>query len=327
MSKNILLSICIPTYNWPKKLKQLLKNIISQNSSDIEIVIGDDSNNLKTKEMIRNDFSMKQVRYYRNKHKEISHKSSLNFDKNVLSITKKARGKYVWWFGDEEIKPGAITYVLNIIKKNPEISLIWINFRGLNNLLPARNFGGDKFFKDKNYVLEEISNELGFLSSIVFKKDKILNINTDNMNRFIGSGFINIYLVMHILSQEGKFYYIDYPYIICHPTPIEKHSYGGFEVFGINFYHIVRNFENQFKRKSIKKMLAKNFGHVWRGILVCWLKGYDTPKGKFKNMFKFYWNFPEFLIAGPLFLMPKFVTKFFYFVYKKILRRVYGRLK
>jgi len=314
-----ILSIAILTRNQPRELKTTLESIIPQISPDIEIVIGDNSDNLETETLVKKEFGITAIRYFNNG-------GDLGLDKNILSITEKAKGEYIWLFGDDEMEPDAIVHVLDIIKKNPEISLIWMNFYGFDqfgHLQPARDLGRDKFFKDKNQALEEVSNELGFISSSIFRHDKILNIDEKNINQFIGSRFICFYLVMHILSQDGKFYYVEHPYVICHPTPVGKHSYGGFQTFGVDFYAIVKNFQNKFNKKSIKKILAKNFGYVWRGILVGWLRGFETPKGKLKTMFKLYWNFPEFWLAAPFFLMPKFVTRIVYFIYKKVLKRKY----
>lgn len=308
-----ILSIAIPTRNQPQELKTTLESIIPQISPEIEIVIGDNSADLETKALIKKEFGIATIRYFNNG-------GDLGLDRNILSITEKAKGKYIWLFGDDEMEPGAITHVLDIIKKNPEVALIWMNFKTPDSERPARNLGRDQFFKDKNQALKEISNALGFMSSIIFKKDKISNIDEENINQFIGSRFICFYLVMYILSQEEKFYYVDYPYVISHLTPAGKHSYDGFQVFGVDYYRIVKNFQDKFDKKSIKKMLAKNFGYVWRGILVGWMRGFETPKGKFKTMLKLYWSFPEFWLAAPFFLMPKFMTQFVYFIYKKVFR-------
>ena len=54
--KNILLSICLPVYNQPDKVREFFKNIIPQLnpeiSSHIEIVIRDDSTNDETKNVV-----------------------------------------------------------------------------------------------------------------------------------------------------------------------------------------------------------------------------------------------------------------------------------
>lgn len=311
MDDKILLTLGIITYNQPKELKRLLLSIMPQMRPGVEIAVNDNSRDSETELMVKKEFSSPYVRYFKNE-------TNVKFDGNVVLATERALGKYVWWLGDEEVKPGAVAHILEILENNPEISLIWMNFVVFGQPTAARNFGQDKFFRDRNEVLEQISNELGFVSSIILDRDKALNADKKNMDKFLGLQFINVYLAMNVLSQEGKFYYVDYPYVVCHPAPPEKHTYNGFEIFGVDFYKIISNFKDKFDKKSVKKLLAKNFGHVWRGVLIGWFMGIDTPRGRFKTMAKLYWNYPEFYMAAPFFLLPKFVSRFFYFVYKKV---------
>ncbi|MBI5401673.1 glycosyltransferase family 2 protein [Candidatus Wolfebacteria bacterium] len=319
MQNKYLLSICIPTCNQPYDLRRTLHSILPQLTDEVEIVIGDDSDNLETEKMIAEDFQNSQIRYFNNN-------GTLGIDKNILKITKFARGKYIWWFGDDEIRIGAITRVLEILKNHPDISMIFINYIVSGQNLAAINLNKDKFFEDRNQVLEEIANGLTFASAILFKKDVMRNLDQEVLNRFMGSKFVNFYLVMHILSDEGKFYFLSTPYVICYPTTINKIidkvlqggiiNNDGFQVFGITLYNIIQEFKNKFNRHSLRKMLAKNFSYVWRGMLVGWIGGWDTPKGKRWKMFKLYWSFPEFWIAIVLFLMPLWVNKILYKIYK-----------
>jgi len=315
MDKQPILSICIPTYNQPLDFQRTLKSIlpqISRENTEVEILVGDNSINSETEEIIHQYSDFPYLRYYR-------HGKNLGIDKNILFLIEKSHGKYIWLFGDDEMRTGTIEYVLSIIKKYPELSLIWVNLQGFDQEQPHCSFGGDRFFENGSQVLEEIGIGLNFLPTLILKREKLLNIDKENMKKFIGSDLINLYLPLFILSQEGKFYCINHPYVIAHGTPLDKISYDYFQMVGVSLYLVIKNFQKEFNKKSIKKISREIFGCVWRAILVGWLKGYDTPKGKLRPMFKFYWNFPEFWLAAPFFLMPKFVTKFAYFVYKKIL--------
>ena len=146
MNNKIILSIGVITYNQPKELRRLMLSVLPQIEPGVEIVINDNSDNLESESIIRNEFNSPYVRYFKNK-------INVGSEGNILLATERSLGKYVWWLGDDELKPGAIAHVLSIIKNNPEISLIWINFE-VNGLL-ARPLIQDKFFKDRNQVVEE----------------------------------------------------------------------------------------------------------------------------------------------------------------------------
>jgi len=66
----------------------------------------------------------------------------------------------------------------------------------------------------------------------------------------------------------------------------------------------------------VRKVIKKSFASLWRGMLVGWIGGWDTPKGKRWRMFKLYWSYPECWIALPIMLMPLWVNRGLYRVYK-----------
>lgn len=322
MTNNIFLSICIPTYNQVNELRATLNSIVPQIKDGVEIVIGDDSDNLASSEMVKREFNASPVRYFKN-HKR------LGFDRNLLFVTNQARGRYVWWFGDDVFEPEALSYVLNVLKQSPDISLMWIN--SINSYSPnsdryftSASYADDKIWLNGDEALKDISILFAFVSAIIFRKEDIADINAEAMGKFIDLGFINLYVVLHLLSKNNKFYCVGKPLIRATLNIPGTATYDRFKVFGVNFYKIASSFRGKFEHKSIRILLANIFGRTWRGVLVGWLRGYDTPRGKIGVILKYYWNFPETWIAVPLFLMPKFVIQFLHFFYKKVLRRTYS---
>ncbi len=313
-SEDILLSVSMLTYNKPQEVKRVLNELLLQMEPRTEIVINDNSTDDKIKLMIENEFQSPYISYFKNEY-------NVGFDRNILLSIKRANGKYVWWMGhDDNIEKGAIKKLLEALNKYPDISFLFINFyiadQGIKN--PIIKIKEDKFFKDNNSVLEEIANVLGFMSAIIVRREMAINADNKNILPFIGSGFMHFYLALYVLSQSGKFYFLSYPYVRCHPTPPEKAPNDEFLTFAVNFFKIAKNFKKDFSKKSLKKIMAKNFGHIWRGVLVENIKGRGVLIRRLKVLFKFYWNFPEFWIALPFFLMPRFANIFFYKIYKKL---------
>ncbi len=314
MTEKILLSICIPTRNQPSELKNTLENILMQSTPQIEIIIGDQSTNKDTAIMMHNNFlTIPQIHYFQNT-------TTQGIDNNILFVTDYAHGEYLWWFGDDMMEEGAIAHVIEIIKKYPRLALLWVNFYDWNRAGRAVNYKNDMLFDDKNSFLETILGNISFASSIVFKKSAILNIDKNHMKQFIGSGLINLYIPLHILSKSNMFYYIAHPYIRANATPPGKGSYDGFQVFAINFFRVCQAFKSKFKRRSLRKIHKRNLHHIWRAIIVFRAKGYPYSALPHRKqvflLFKFYWTFLEFWLALPFLLMPLSFQKILYRIYK-----------
>ena len=144
--KNILLSICLPVYNQSDKVREFFKNIIPQLnpeiSSHIEIVIRDDSTNDETKNVVSR-YPHNNLRYFCEKKEGI--------DQALIFLLEKARGEFVWWFGDDVLEDGIVEILLDIIKSNPAISLIYLNSKNINDDSDiAFRKEGDYFFRDRN---------------------------------------------------------------------------------------------------------------------------------------------------------------------------------
>lgn len=309
-----LLSICILTYNHPQDFARLMRSLTSQinKNPNIEIVIRDDSSNDETEKIVKDNSSLVNIRYFKGK--------KLGFDRAVMFLLENANGDYVWFWGDNDVMtPGTASHIISLLKKYPEISFIWPNFKVVGYEETAVNLGEDRFFRDNNEVLEKVANFLGFITGIFLKREKALSGIT-GAQKFLDTEFIGIYLAMHVLSQEGRAYFLKEPSIICHPTPPEQHFYDGFSVFAVHYFNIVKSFEGKFRRKSIKKMLAKNFANVWRGILVTRGKGLwyglGSPSTKVSVIAKLYWNFYGFWVALPFLLLPRFIERPIYRFYK-----------
>lgn len=310
----MVLSICIPTYNQPKSVERLLGDLYPQITPDVEILIRDDSTNDETEAIVRRYGEKTAIRYIRGKKEGL--------DKTIIFLTKEARGEYVWWLGDDTIEKGAVEAVIKCVTKNPDIDFVCLNNREKTNNTPALQLGGDRFFRDANEVLEEVVDLLGFISITIFKRARALS-GIPSAEKHIGSAFVNLYLILHVLSQKGKYYFISYPYVVSEPRPAEKPAwYDGFSVFAVNLYNIVREFDDRFDRHSIKRMLADNFDGIWKGIIVYRAKGYAHGLGskepKLPILAKLYWNFAGFWIALPLLALPRGVVRILYSAYKTI---------
>lgn len=100
MQSKPLLSICIPTYNREKYLKECLESIVNQkwfNISDIEIVISDNASTDNTKELVH-EYQKKysNIKYHRNE-------ENIGAIKNVFRLPSHANWEYVWYMSDDDM--------------------------------------------------------------------------------------------------------------------------------------------------------------------------------------------------------------------------------
>jgi hypothetical protein len=190
----------------------------------------------------------------------------------------------------------------------------------------AINYHVNRFFESRDVILELGAAALGFLSATIFKRDLALS-GLDSSRRYIGSAFVNLYLVLYVISKPGRHYYIHGPVVICHPATVDEIKTvvvmnsgeiknEAFEVFGVNYSNIVREFSGSFSLDTIRRTIKKSFGQTWRGVLVAWVGGWDNPKGKRLRMVKYFWMFPECWLALIIFLIPLPINKFLYRIYK-----------
>lgn len=319
MSQQIpLLSFCIPTYRQPERIKTLLATIVPEMTDDVEIVIQDDSSDDETQRVVREIRPPATLIYSRGEKKGV--------DAALLLLLSRARGKYVWWFGDDELEPGALQRVINCLKEHPEISFLVINSLQKDHFEPDFRLGGDHFFRDKNEVIEKIGDLLGFISIIVMERSKAIS-GIEEAKKYIGSAWVSLFLILHALSQSQHCFYLSHPYVRTIPRdPTKPAWYDGFTVFALNFFRVMNEFSGVFSRRAIRRALSANLKKIWHGILVYRAKGYTHGLGgshaNARALFPLYWSFPQFWIALPLLLLPRAWTPLLYRVYVKLFRRV-----
>lgn len=309
-----LLSISIPTYNRPSKIARLLQGILPQLVSGVEVVIRDDSTTNETETIVRQLFSQfnksNQLSYFKG--------DKLGMDRATLFVVEKAQGEYVWTFGDDdEMAPGAIQHVIELISSHPNISFMWANYTCVEMPGSIGWSAEERFFKDGNEALEILSNKMTLLSTFIFKKENAMKA-WKIAEKHIGSWWSIMALVLESMA-DGDVYFLRGPYVINH---LEEHGSSDFElgvqVFGINLPSVFSDFRARFSRHAMRGFFSKHFGDVWRGILVNKAR-YPVGvvrSGFLRKLFSLYWTFPEFWIALPFFLMPRWLIHPFYKGYK-----------
>jgi glycosyltransferase involved in cell wall biosynthesis len=311
-NKKPLLSFCIFTYNQPDAVRRVLKSLIPQASNEVEILIRDDSTNDETERIVESFSGFKNLRYF--------HGEKEGVDKALVFLLNEARGEYFWGFGDDDLDSMAILKVLEVIQKNPETTFIITNSREIGNVESDFRIGPSRFFKNPEEALLAFSDLLNYVSILIYKREIAL-AGIDDLKPFINYSCASFYMALYMLSKRGKCYFLNYPCVIPDPrNPEEKLWYDPFEIHAVNVFLVAKAFRKTFNKKALKKMTAITFRKVWRGIIVHRIKqyrnGFKLSFPRLIVLFKLYWSYPEFYIALPLFLTPRFVLRIFYKIYR-----------
>ena len=94
--RNGKVTICIPTYNRPHLISELLDSILLQTYQNFERLITDNSTNLETMEIINNKYKDKRISYFKNE-------TNLGMDGNTLRVLKFVTGEYFTFTPDDDI--------------------------------------------------------------------------------------------------------------------------------------------------------------------------------------------------------------------------------
>jgi abequosyltransferase len=152
----IILSICIPTYNFGKFIGQTLDSLIPELRDEVEVLILDAGSEDETSEVV-----LEKI----NKHSQIyffDQKYRGGIDRDIETLVGLARGVYCWLLSaDDLLIPGSIDKVLKLIISNNDLYLC-------ENLL----CNIDLDIQSNNPIFDEIKSP--YLFDLSNKKERLI---------------------------------------------------------------------------------------------------------------------------------------------------------
>ncbi|MDP3015301.1 MAG: glycosyltransferase family 2 protein [bacterium] len=203
--KNPFISICIPAYNRPDKLYQLLKTIDADNLNEIEVVVSDDFSPRreeikKTVEQFRKE-SKYSVVYHENE-------KNLGYDGNLKETVKAASGKWLVFMGDDdEFIPEKLNKLITFLKEHDEVTYVLRSYEVVHDdgkTEKFRYYSGNKFFEPGEKTYEELFRKSVFISGFTIKREPILPYLVDY---FDGAALIQIYWVAELVLNSRAAYF------------------------------------------------------------------------------------------------------------------------
>lgn len=270
-----LLSIAIPTYNRPEKLKRMLGFLYSELSSLspssrllISITVVDNGSPNEVYTVYKDSYLAHE---YNSQVNFIKHPKNLGLNGNLDYIYKNIEGEYLWLIGDDDmLRQGILKAVLSECLKK-EYNYIFINHSVVKNnkVLYESMLGDINSKRTEHDSLLDLYFQSGtvmmFMSACVYRNKLVKYYIKRHKTNLVTPLSLSFYC-----ASKGKTKYIEYPYIINDWTEI---SWKGeaFEVFQI----------------LIPRLLLKM---PWWGYSFkrCWGRAYLISKSNFKGIIKYY---------------------------------------
>jgi glycosyltransferase involved in cell wall biosynthesis len=280
-----LLTIAIPTYNRADLLdKQLgwLAQAIKGFEADCEILVSDNCSTDNTQGIIKKwQGILSNITFKSNKNLE-----NLGVMKNIIYCLSSATTKYVWTIGDDDpIQDRSIPYVINNLKKHENLSLLFLNFSGLNKITgepvhPPTIVGNRWFDADSEdgcgdgkaifeHCFDKSVGAVIFLTATIYRTDLVkraLEIWKDAAKNWISLAYLAGYC-----AANGSVIVTKETFLEC----IVGVSYWQKEpksALLMQYQHIpevlMKLEENGYSKKFCRRMIVKNFREVNLKVLL-----------------------------------------------------------
>lgn len=192
------ISVCIPSYNRAKYLKQVLDSVLCQGNYLYEIVICEDSS--PEREEIRAVASEYKA-IYGDKIVYVENEKNLGFDANLRQLLRMATGDYCMFLGNDDLLcKDALYHVIGVIARSKNIGVIiraygWFEGDPENIVGAVRYYKEDKVFRAGLDALTFAFRRSCVLAGLTLKREPALELET---TEFDGSLFYQLHLVGRI---------------------------------------------------------------------------------------------------------------------------------
>lgn len=312
MGNDIKLTIGIPTYNGAKTIAETINSIIGQltydNSNKIEILISDNASNDNLEKIIENYVQRYPdlFSYYRNS-------ENLGFDKNVDLVFKRAKGYYVWVFGDDDsFNYSAINYILDILETYPSIKVIFSNYEVCDARLVKKEIRGlkdikeDIYCKDGDNFFQKGQFLFGLISSVIINKDEWNKIKDEKFSYYL---WAYVFSMIKILAIDGESYIVAKKLFNLRTGQKRWESDGSSLKILLGILDVFNNMKRLgYQDKTYHHLVSEVFQYNLLWIINAKIRGFKNSKIIYKHMIKFFKRYPFFwLIHLPVLFMPNLI--------------------
>ena len=204
MSKEPLLTIAIPTYNGSRTIRQMLDVLLPQITEEVEVFVSDNCSTDGTPQIIKEyQEQYPFLGYSRNE-------KNLQADGNFLKCMRQASGKFTMLISDDDvIVEGAVQKIISFLKKNPQVSLAFLETVGFRDTyqdiahchrytVQMKQLGNSRTTTDKKIFFDYVRRQWGFTSSFLWNTERCKAIN--NPEQYFNTYWLQSYI--HIQCSD-----------------------------------------------------------------------------------------------------------------------------
>lgn len=168
MTRISLVSVCVPAYERPEMMQQLIASIQQQTHRPIELVVSDDSKTDRVQHVVESTDSDIRIVYTRNC-------PSLGYAHNLRKAVLSAEGDVIVVLGDDDFlaSPDAITRYVNAFQRYPSARYAYSNQAQISKDLSVdrilRFFDEDRLFTAGPQAFRSIWTTSVFIPGMAFR--------------------------------------------------------------------------------------------------------------------------------------------------------------
>jgi abequosyltransferase len=256
-----LLTVCIPTYNRARYLKQTLDLLLPQVSPEVEVIVSDNCSSDDTWEYLGTLSGTVQ---------RFRHDANVGADANMFACLQRGTGQYVWMLCDDDFPcSNTLACILSAIESVNQPPLIYLrsdwrdaNITGYSELpVPASWVP-----LERNAFLKSISYYCTVASSIVVRRDCV---DLEFVKSQIGTSLVPAAITLATAGRSSGAAVSDLPLVICRGD--NSGGYNGLVVFTRNFSRLLADVRPLgFSKRVIDRVYDENLAGVVVYIINNW---------------------------------------------------------
>jgi hypothetical protein len=241
------------------------------------------------------------------------------YDLNVLTVYQKADSQYVWLFADDDIPFSfALNEILNVTKNN-NVDIVLFSFaQPKENNNKAFNFENSVYYTKKPEEIISLILKYPKISIYVLKKVDFNNSDINEINTFVGDGWMHLVLSFCVLNKLRNNKLSIISKVLAHSDDefdMLRYSIHAFE----NSYRIANhsyikttcpNLLNTMKKNSYLDCIQFAFVAKSGALRIIDLSSYELYIKKINWKFNYLWNNPKKTIQ--LFLLKYNLVNIFF---------------